>query len=98
MALRSLHELLWAVVLLAAMGISSGAAVVALALPLVGTLGRVFAELLDEVDGRGATRLEAAGCGPVTAFLVVLTCASGGLFVAVAAGRRRLAVEVEESL
>lgn len=67
--LRSLHELLWAVVLLAAMGISSGAAVVALALPLVGTLGRVFAELLDEVDGRGATRLEAAGCGPVTAFL-----------------------------
>src|SRR5690606_23133929 len=47
-ALRSIHELLWAVVLLAAVGASSASAVLAIALPYAGVLGKLFAEILDE--------------------------------------------------
>lgn len=68
--LRSLHELLWAVLLLAAMGLGPGVAVLALALPLVGTLGKVFAELLDEADPRPAVALSAAGARPGESFLL----------------------------
>jgi phosphonate transport system permease protein len=68
--LRSLHELLWAVLLLAAVGLGPGVAVAALALPLIGTLGKVFAELLDEADPRPAATLSAAGLRPDAAFLV----------------------------
>jgi len=68
--LRSLHELLWAVLLLAAMGLGPGVAVLALALPLVGTLGKVFAELIDEADPRPAAALAAGGARPGESFLL----------------------------
>jgi len=66
---RSVHELLWAVILLAAMGISSATGVIALALPLIGTLAKVFSELVDEADGDGARGLVAAGASPTRVFL-----------------------------
>ena len=47
-ATRSVHELLWAVLLLAALGLNTATAIVALAIPMCGTLGKVFSELLDE--------------------------------------------------
>lgn len=68
--LRSVHELLWAVVLLAAFGLNSGAAVVALALPFSGVLAKVFSELLDEAPPESARALRAAGARPVPVFLV----------------------------
>lgn len=60
-ALRSVHELLWALLFLAALGLSSGAAVLALALPYGGTLAKVFAELLDEAPTSAPRALRAIG-------------------------------------
>ena len=60
-ALRSVHELLWALLFLAALGLSSGAAVLALALPYGGTLAKVFAELLDETPTSAPRTLSAIG-------------------------------------
>ena len=49
-AMRSVHELLWAVLFLAALGLSDLAAVIAIAIPYTGTLAKVFAEFLDEAS------------------------------------------------
>lgn len=68
-AMRSVHELLWAVLFLTAVGVSSSAAVVAIALPYAGTLAKVFSEMLDEASPRGSEALRAAGAGPVATFL-----------------------------
>ncbi len=71
--LRSVHELLWAVLLLAALGLSPGTGVIALALPFTGTLAKVFSELLDETSYASAQTLHATGARPwqVFAFGVV---------------------------
>jgi phosphonate transport system permease protein len=68
--LRSVHELLWAVVLLAAVGLSTGTAVLAIAIPYTGVLAKVFSEMLDEASPAPARALAAAGAAPVRTFLV----------------------------
>jgi len=67
--MRSVHELLWAVVLLAAMGPAPVAGVIALAVPYAGILAKVFSELLDEAPDDSARALRAAGAAPVQVFL-----------------------------
>lgn len=67
--LRSIHELLWAILLLAALGLTPLGAVVALALPYAGTLAKVFAETLDEEDPRASAALADLGAGPTTRLL-----------------------------
>ncbi|MEM7202814.1 MAG: ABC transporter permease subunit [Planctomycetota bacterium] len=59
--LRSVHEILWAVLLLAAVGFNELAAVVAIALPYGGTLAKVFSELLDEAPRDAAAALRGLG-------------------------------------
>lgn len=67
---RSIHELIWALLFLSAIGVSPMAGIVALALPFSGTLGKVFSELIDE-EGREASELfKAIGHRPVQTFLV----------------------------
>ncbi|MEM7699089.1 MAG: ABC transporter permease subunit [Verrucomicrobiota bacterium] len=67
---RSIHELIWALLILSAFGVSPLAGMLALALPFSGTLGKVFSELIDE-EARGATEaLRAIGLGPIQTFLV----------------------------
>jgi len=44
--MRSVHELIWAVVLLAAMGLNTFGAVLAIAIPYAGTLAKVFSASL----------------------------------------------------
>lgn len=68
-ALRSVHELLWAVVFLAAFGASPATAVLAIALPYAGTLAKVFSEMLDEAPRRAADALHALGARPSQRFL-----------------------------
>lgn len=68
LGLRSIHSLLWAVLLLAAVGLGPGTAVAAMTLPLVGTLAKVFSELLDESDDSGALGLAAVGAAPLLVF------------------------------
>lgn len=70
--MRSVHELLWAVLLLAAFGISDLAAVLAIAIPYSGTLAKIFAEMIDEADRDAADALRRAGAGPVQVYLVGL--------------------------
>lgn len=59
--MRSVHELIWALVFLAAVGLSEMVAVVAIAIPYAGTLAKIFAEMLDESPDRPADALEAIG-------------------------------------
>jgi phosphonate transport system permease protein len=68
-ALRSVHELLWAVVFLAAFGAAPATAVLAIALPFAGTLAKVFSEMLDEAPRRAADALHALGATPARRFL-----------------------------
>lgn len=59
--LRSIHELIWAIFFLSAVGDSPLAACLALALPFTGTLAKVFSELMDEQDGSAREVITAAG-------------------------------------
>ncbi|MDF1823995.1 MAG: ABC transporter permease subunit [Verrucomicrobiales bacterium] len=68
--LRSIHELIWALLILSAFGMSPLAGMVALALPFSGTLGKVFSELIDEEARDAAFALKAIGHRPVQTFLV----------------------------
>jgi phosphonate transport system permease protein len=60
-ALRSVHELVWAWLFVAAVGLSPIAAVLALALPYSGILGRVYAELFQDVPEAPLAALRSAG-------------------------------------
>ncbi len=66
--MRSVHELLWAVLFLAAFGLSNFAAVIAIAIPYAGTLAKVFAEILDEAPRDGAVALRASGASTAQVF------------------------------
>ena len=70
--LRSIHELLWAMLFLSAFGISNAAAVLAIALPYGGVLAKIFSEMLDEAPCDAASLLRAAGGGSGTVLLVGL--------------------------
>lgn len=67
--LRSVHELFWAVLFLAAFGLSPATGVLAIAIPYGGTLAKVFSEMLDEAPRRAADALEGLGASPSQRFL-----------------------------
>jgi phosphonate transport system permease protein len=56
-ALRSVHELIWALLLMAASGPSASTGVAALGLAYAGIFAKVYAEILDEADPRPAAHL-----------------------------------------
>ena len=64
-AMRSVHELVWAVLFLAAMGLTPVVAVVAIVIPYAGTFGKIFAEMIDEADDSAAAVMRAQGAGRV---------------------------------
>jgi phosphonate transport system permease protein len=66
--LRSVHELLWAVLFLAAFGRSNLTAVLAIAIPYSGTFAKVFSEILDEAPRDAAEALAGAGSPPLLVF------------------------------
>jgi phosphonate transport system permease protein len=70
--LRSVHELLWAVMLLAAFGLGHFTAVLAIAIPYSAILGKVFSEMVDEAPRAAAQAMRDAGASPLQAFLVGL--------------------------
>ena len=69
LALRSVHELIWAVLFLAAFGLATITGVLAIALPFAGALAKVFSELLDETEPHSARALAAAGLPRSRSFL-----------------------------
>lgn len=58
---RSVHELVWAWLFVAALGLSPVAAVLALGIPYGGILGRIYAELLQDVPQAPIRALRTAG-------------------------------------
>ena len=58
---RSIHELIWAWLFVAAVGLSPYAAIFALAIPYGGILGRIFADMLNDVPEQPIIALKAAG-------------------------------------
>jgi ABC-type phosphate/phosphonate transport system permease subunit len=66
--LRSIHELLWAVMLLAALGLGHLTAILAIAIPYSGILAKVFSEMIDEAPRAPAQALRDAGASPLQAF------------------------------
>ncbi|WP_419887410.1 PhnE/PtxC family ABC transporter permease [Neobacillus niacini] len=58
---RSIHELIWAWLFVAAVGLSPYAAILALAIPYGGILGRIFADMLNDVPKEPIIALKAAG-------------------------------------
>ncbi|MCX8229228.1 MAG: ABC transporter permease [Planctomycetota bacterium] len=70
--MRSVHELLWAIFFLAAIGFNSGAAVIALAIPYAGTLAKIGAEMLDETSDRAYHAMRGLGTGKLMAFIAGL--------------------------
>ncbi|MGJ8726283.1 MAG: PhnE/PtxC family ABC transporter permease [Roseibacillus sp.] len=67
-AVRSVHELMWALLFISAVGTSPIAAVLALALPYGGTLAKVFSELLDEAHSSASEVMRATGGSGFAAF------------------------------
>ena len=67
--MRSVHELLWAVLFLAALGLNTFGAVVAIAIPYGGTLAKIFSEMLEEAPRDSAHALRGLGAGPLQVFL-----------------------------
>ncbi len=59
--LRAIHELVWAVLFVAAIGLSPLAAILALGLPYSGILGRIYAEFLQDAPAEPAQALRSAG-------------------------------------
>jgi len=67
-ALRSVHELFWALMLMQVMGISPATGVLAIALPYAGIFAKVFAEQIEEADRR-PSRVLAPGVDALSRFL-----------------------------
>lgn len=67
--MRSIHELLWAILFLAALGLNSFSAVCAIAIPYGGTLAKVFSEMLDETPRDTADVLRGSGASKLQVFL-----------------------------
>lgn len=66
--MRSVHELVWAMLFLAAFDLSVFSAVLALAIPYGGTLAKVFGEMLDEEPRAPAEALLALGATRASIF------------------------------
>jgi phosphonate transport system permease protein len=70
--MRSIHELLWAVLFLAALGLNELAAILAIAIPYAGTLAKVFSEMVDEAPRNGAAALRGAGASRLQVYFFAL--------------------------
>jgi phosphonate transport system permease protein len=67
MTLRAVPEVVWALLLVHALGLGPAAGVFAIAITYGGMLGKVYAEILESSDGRAACALLEAGSGRVAA-------------------------------
>ena len=67
--MRSIHELVWAVLFVSAVGLSPLAAILAIALPYGGILGRIYADLINDVPDPPLQALRASGASPMRVLL-----------------------------
>ncbi len=67
--MRAIHELVWAWLFVAALGLSPMAAILALAIPYGGILGRIFADILNDVPEEPLRALRASGASELKVLL-----------------------------
>ena len=67
--LRSVPEIVWALLFVRAVGLGPTAGVLAIAITYAGMLGKVYAEIFESVDHRPMRALLQAGAGRLSAFL-----------------------------
>ena len=65
---RSVHEIFWAMLAIGLFGLNLICGILALALPYAATLGRIYAEILDETPRDGARAMRALGAGRLATF------------------------------
>lgn len=65
---RSIHELIWGLLFITAIGLSSEAAVIAIAIPYAGILAKIYGEFLEEHERAGQEVLRAIGGSSIAAF------------------------------
>ena len=63
--LRAIHELVWAWLFVVALGLSPMAAILALAIPYGGILGRIYADILNDVPQEPLQALRSSGASPL---------------------------------
>ena len=63
--MREVHELVWAVVLVVAIGLSPVAGIIALGIPYAGILGRIYADLLEGAPHAPIDALRQTGASPL---------------------------------
>ena len=66
---RSIHELVWAWLFIAAIGLSPMAAILALAIPYGGILGRIYSEILNDVPEQPLRALRSSGASEFKVFM-----------------------------
>jgi phosphonate transport system permease protein len=66
--MRSVHELIWAVLFLAALGFNDLSAVIAIAIPYGGTLAKIFSEMIDEAPRDASNALRGSGASGTQVF------------------------------
>jgi phosphonate transport system permease protein len=65
-AIRTLPELILALILVSAFGVGPMSGVITLAIATMGSLGKLFSEVNEEIDPRPLEALSASGAGPIT--------------------------------
>lgn len=66
--LRSVHELIWAWLFVAAIGLNPLGAIFALAIPYAGYLAKIYADVIEEVPAAAISSLQLAGAGKLQTF------------------------------
>ena len=66
--MRSIHELLWAILFLSAFGLNDLGATFAIAIPYGGTLAKIFSEMVDEAPRGPALALRSLGASGLEVF------------------------------
>lgn len=69
---RSIHELIWGLLFITAMGLSTDAAIIAVAIPYSGILAKIYSEMFEEHSREAQRALQAIGAGSIAAFLAGL--------------------------
>lgn len=66
--LRSVHELIWAMLFMAITGLTNFTAIIAIAIPYTGFFAKIVSEMLDEAPRNTAVALQAVGASPMKVF------------------------------
>jgi phosphonate transport system permease protein len=67
--MRAVHELVWALLFVASVGLTPYAAIFALAIPYTGILGRIYADILNDVPKEPIKALKASGASKLQLLL-----------------------------